>query len=46
MNLDPSITQLDVTLLFKNGTTFILDRIGMHVMDSMSSKLLNTTSAN
>ncbi|CAF1563186.1 unnamed protein product, partial [Rotaria sordida] len=42
----PSIAQLDVTFLLKNRTSFIIDRINIHCIDSMSSKLLNTTSTN
>lgn len=42
----PSIAQLDVTFLLKNLTSSIIDQIDVHVIDSMSSKLINTTSAN
>ncbi|CAF0909312.1 unnamed protein product [Adineta ricciae] len=41
-----SAAELDVTFLLKNRTTSIIDHISIHVVDSMSSKLLNTTSAN
>ncbi|CAF2526332.1 unnamed protein product [Rotaria sp. Silwood2] len=46
INPNPTIAQLDVTFLLKNQTSFIIDHINIHVIDSMSSKLLNTTSAN
>ncbi|CAF1177438.1 unnamed protein product [Rotaria sp. Silwood1] len=46
INPNPSIAQLDVILLLKSRTSFIIDHIRIHVIDSMSSKLLNTTSAN
>ncbi|CAF0892405.1 unnamed protein product [Rotaria sordida] len=42
----PSTAQLDVTFLLKNRTSSIIDHIDIHVIDSLSSKLLNTTSAN
>ena len=42
----PSLAQLDVTFLLKNLTSSIIDQIDIHVIDSMSSKLINTTSAN
>ncbi|CAF4027415.1 unnamed protein product [Rotaria sordida] len=42
----PSIARVDVTFLLKNRTSFIIDHINIHCIDSMSSKLLNTTSAN
>ncbi|CAF1332418.1 unnamed protein product, partial [Rotaria sordida] len=45
-NHHPSIAQLDVTFLLKNRTSFIIDHINIHYIDSMSSKLLNTTSTN
>jgi hypothetical protein len=47
-SITPSATlaQLDVTFLLKNQTSFIIDHIDIHIIDSMSSKLLNTTSAN
>ncbi|CAF1261453.1 unnamed protein product [Rotaria sordida] len=45
-NHHPSIAQLYVTFLVKNRTSFIIDHINIHCIDSMSSKLLNTTSAN
>ncbi|UJR37094.1 hypothetical protein I4U23_029798 [Adineta vaga] len=41
-----STAQLDVTFLLKNLTTSIIDHIDIHVIDSMSSKLLNPTSPN
>ncbi|CAF3836766.1 unnamed protein product, partial [Adineta steineri] len=41
-----STAELDVTFLLKNQTSSIIDHIDIHVIDSMSSKLLNTTSAN
>jgi len=41
-----SIAQLDVTFLLKNRTSSIIQQIDVHIIDSMSSKLLNTTSAN
>ncbi|CAF5040251.1 unnamed protein product, partial [Rotaria sp. Silwood1] len=46
INPNPSIAQLDVTFLLKNRTSFIIDHINIHIIDSMSSKLLNTTSGN
>ncbi|CAF4321710.1 unnamed protein product, partial [Rotaria sordida] len=46
INPDLSIAQLDVTFLLKNRTSFIIDHINIHCIDSMSSKLLNTTSTN
>ncbi|CAF1534448.1 unnamed protein product, partial [Rotaria sordida] len=45
-NHHPSIAQLDVTFLLKNRTSFIIGHINIHCIDSMSSKLLNTTSTN
>ncbi|CAF3775931.1 unnamed protein product [Adineta steineri] len=41
-----STAQLDVTFLLKNCTSSIIDHIGINVIDSMSSKLLNTTNKN
>ncbi|CAF0958357.1 unnamed protein product [Adineta ricciae] len=41
-----SPAQLDVTFLLKNRTSSIINQIDVHVIDSMSSKLLNTTSPN
>jgi hypothetical protein len=41
-----SLTQLDVTFLLKNRTSTMIDKIDIHVVDSMSSKLIQTTSAN
>ncbi|CAF1467481.1 unnamed protein product, partial [Rotaria sordida] len=46
INPDPSIARVDVTFLLKNRTSFIIDHINIHCIDSMSPKLLNTTSAN
>ncbi|CAF1561878.1 unnamed protein product, partial [Rotaria sordida] len=46
INPDPSIAQLYVTFLLNNRTSFIIDHINIHCIDSMSSKLLNTTSTN
>ncbi|CAF1176436.1 unnamed protein product [Rotaria sordida] len=43
INPDPSIARVDVTFLLKNRTSFIIDHINIHCIDSMSSKLLNTT---
>ncbi|CAF4261214.1 unnamed protein product, partial [Rotaria sordida] len=43
INPDPSIARVDVTFLLKNRTSFIIDHIHIHCIDSMSSKLLNTT---
>ncbi|CAF1088166.1 unnamed protein product [Rotaria sp. Silwood1] len=42
----PSTAQLDVTFLLKNRTSSIIDHIDVHVIDSLSSKLINTTSTN
>ncbi|CAF3324071.1 unnamed protein product [Rotaria socialis] len=42
----PTAAQLDVTFLLKNLTSSIIDHIDVHVIDSLSSKLLNTTSPN
>ncbi|UJR09107.1 hypothetical protein I4U23_013354 [Adineta vaga] len=42
----PSTAELDITFLLKNQTSSIIDHIDIHIIDSMSSKLLNTTSAN
>jgi hypothetical protein len=42
----PSTAQLDVTFLLKNRTSSVIDHIDIHVIDSMSTKLINTTSAN
>lgn len=41
-----SVAQLDVTFLLKNRTSSIIQQFDVHVIDSMSSKLLNTVSAN
>ncbi|CAF4005417.1 unnamed protein product [Rotaria sordida] len=46
INPDPLIVQVDVTFLLENRTSFIIDHINIHVICSMNSKLLNTTSAN
>ncbi|CAF1327371.1 unnamed protein product [Rotaria sordida] len=46
INPDPLIAQVDVTFLLENRTSFIIDHINIHVIHSMSSKLLNTTNAN
>ncbi|CAF4068887.1 unnamed protein product, partial [Rotaria sordida] len=46
INPDPSIARVDVTFLLKNRTSFIIDHINIHCIDSMISKLLNTTSTN
>ncbi|CAF2194416.1 unnamed protein product [Rotaria magnacalcarata] len=42
----PTAAQLDVTFLLKNRTSSIIDHIDVHVIDSLSSKLLNTTRPN
>ncbi|CAF1370148.1 unnamed protein product, partial [Rotaria sordida] len=46
INPDPLIAQVDVTFLLENRISFIIDHINIHVICSMNSKLLNTTSAN
>lgn len=46
INASASLAQLDVTFLLKNQTSFIIDHLDIHIIDSLSSKLLNTTSAN
>ncbi|CAF1314633.1 unnamed protein product [Rotaria sordida] len=46
INPDPLIVQVDVTFLLKNRISFIIDHINIHVIHSMSSKLLNTTNTN
>jgi len=35
-----------VTFLLKNRTSSIIDHIDVHIIDSMSSKLVNPTTAN
>ncbi|CAF4069496.1 unnamed protein product [Rotaria sp. Silwood2] len=42
----PTTAQLDATFVLKNRTSSIIDHIDVHVIDSLSSKLINTTSAN